>query len=129
MFEFMKKKAESEKDIERRLVDSVKALGGEAIKLTSQYHRGLPDRLVVMPYRTTAFIELKSTGKKPTKLQEIEQQRLKNLGFKVYTVDNIEDLNKVLATLTSRVERCKQREKEQWEQQLANLKNQYPSSK
>ena len=56
------KKTESEKDLEARLVAEVRKRGGMCIKQTSQFHRGLPDRLVLLPYHTQAFVELKSSA-------------------------------------------------------------------
>ena len=75
----MKRNSESEKDLEARLVKEVETRGGMAIKLTSQFHRGLPDRLVLCPYHTMAFVEMKSTGKKPTALQDATPQRLRSM--------------------------------------------------
>ena len=84
---------ESEKVLESRLVAGVKQRGGMTVKLTSQFHKGLPDRLVLLPFHTACFVELKSTGKKPTKLQELFIGKLRSLGFIVEVIDTIEKLN------------------------------------
>ena len=60
----------NEKLIERKLREGVKALGGLALKFSSPYHRGVPDRIVLMPGGRMYFVELKTTGKKPTLLQQ-----------------------------------------------------------
>lgn len=83
----------SEKVLEARLRSEVKALGGMAIKLTSQYHRGLPDRLVVMPCGLAYFVELKTTGKGPTALQLRTHDQLIDLGFPVMVIDRTETLD------------------------------------
>lgn len=96
------RKVYSEKYLERQLVRQVTALGGACIKLTSQYHRGLPDRLILMPGAYTCFAEVKTTGKKRSPLQLIACADLEALGFKVYVVDDkatVQDLIETLKTI------------------------------
>ena len=90
---------DSEKLIERKLVDGVKARGGLCVKFYSAYQRGVPDRIILMPGGRIYFVELKSTGKKPTKLQEIFLQKLRDLGFIAVVIDTIDKLNAFMATL------------------------------
>ena len=53
-----------EKEIEKRLCDGVKKLGGYAYKFTSPGNDGVPDRMVIMPGGDITFVELKTdTGK------------------------------------------------------------------
>lgn len=85
-------KAESEKTLEARLVREVGQQGGEAIKLLSQHHRGLPDRMVLMPGGLVYFVEMKTTGKKPTALQLRCHDRLRELGFPVCVIDSTDTL-------------------------------------
>ena len=99
----MRRNSESEKDLEARLVKEVETRGGIAIKLTSQFHRGLPDRLVLCPYHTLAFVELKSTGQKPTALQDATLQRLRSMRFTVKVIDTSEVLNSFLDELDKRL--------------------------
>lgn len=99
----MRRNSESEKDLEARLVKEVETRGGMAIKLTSQFHRGLPDRLVLCPYHTLAFVEMKSTGKKPTALQDATLQRLRSMRFTVKVIDTSEVLNTFLDELDKRL--------------------------
>ena len=90
------KTKESEKTLEARLVREIEARGGMALKYTSQFHRGIPDRICLLPYGCTYFVELKSTGKKPTKLQEHAMQKLRELGNLVYVIDSTEALDDFL---------------------------------
>jgi Holliday junction resolvase len=90
------KPKESEKTLEARLVREIEARGGMALKYTSQFHRGIPDRIVLLPYGLIYFVELKSTGKKPTKLQTHALRQLFDLGFPGYVIDNTEGLDKFL---------------------------------
>ena len=92
-------KAESEKTLERRLAAEVRRLGGMAVKQTAQYHRGLPDRIVLMPHGLTYFAELKSTGRKPTKLQDDTMAELRRLGFPAVVIDGTEGLDAFLSLL------------------------------
>ena len=95
------KKVESEKLLERKLVEKVKAKGGEAFKMLSQYHRGLPDRAVLFNGRA-AFVEIKTTGKKPTKLQMRIKERLEQLGFEFYVIDNSEAIDDFINNFINR---------------------------
>lgn len=100
----MIRNCKSEKDLEARLVKEVEKRDGMAIKLTSQFHRGLPDRLVICPYHTLAFVEMKSTGKKPTALQEATIQRIKSMRFAARVIDTTKQLDEFLAELDERLE-------------------------
>jgi len=84
---------ESEKVLEKYLVAEVKKLGGWAIKLLSGLVKGLPDRLILLPGGVVAFVEVKTTGKKASKIQRIIHARLLMLGFRVEVVDSKEGIN------------------------------------
>lgn len=90
---------DSEKVIEKRLNAEVKSLGGWSLKLLCQFVTGLPDRLVLLPGGIIFFAEIKSTGKKPTTIQELVHERIRRLGFTVYVIDSLEQLNKILNEL------------------------------
>lgn len=90
---------ESEKVIEKRLTLEIVKLGGWTIKLLSTFVRGLPDRLCMMPGGILFFVEVKSTGVKPTKFQILIHEKLRALGFKVYVIDTTEKLNELLNSL------------------------------
>ena len=86
----------NEKLIEKKLREGVKNSGGIALKFSSPYHRGIPDRIVLMPKGRGYFVELKSTGKKPTPLQAKAMSDLESLGFEVRVIDRQEELNRFL---------------------------------
>jgi Holliday junction resolvase len=90
------KTKESEKTLEARLVREIEARGGMALKYTSQFHRGIPDRIILTPAGKVHFVELKSTGKKPTKLQIHAMNKLLYLGFDVCVIDRTEHLDRFL---------------------------------
>lgn len=76
-----------EREVERKLVCEVKAMGGLCLKLTSPSIDGLPDRLVLLNGGKIGFVELKAPGKKPRVLQVKRMKDLQALGFKVFVVD------------------------------------------
>lgn len=80
----------SEKVFERTFSKYVDDKGGIAIKLLSQFVNGLPDRMYLLPGGRALFIEFKSTGKKPTRIQEHIIGRIRKLGFTVLVVDSPE---------------------------------------
>lgn len=87
---------ESEKALEARLRREVERRGGIALKHTAQYHRGIPDRIILLPNGLIVFVELKSTGKKPTPLQIRAMEKLTALGFRCFVIDSTERLNELL---------------------------------
>lgn len=86
----------SEKRVEKIFTDAVKKMGGMAVKFVSPGLDGVPDRIVLLPGRKIAFVELKAPGKKPRPLQEKRMRQLKCLGFPVYVVDCVEQIGGVL---------------------------------
>lgn len=90
-----------EKTIERKLVQAVKAVGSIAPKLTSPGFDGMPDRLVLLPKGTIAFVEVKRHGEKPRPLQEARHGLLRRLGFKVYVLDDGRQIGGILHEIQS----------------------------
>lgn len=85
-----------ESSIERILARKVKKMGGLAVKFVSPGLDGVPDRIVLLPGRKMAFVELKAPGKKPRALQEKRKRQLESLGFPVYVIDGVEQIGGVL---------------------------------
>lgn len=86
----MKANETSEKVFERTLSKYVNDNGGIAVKLLSQFVNGLPDRMYLLPGGRALFVEFKSTGKKPTKIQKHIIDRIRKVGFTVMIVDSPE---------------------------------------
>ncbi len=90
----MKKEVvDSEKVVERKLVEAVKANGGMCIKLLCDQLIGLPDRMCLFPGHRIIFVELKTTGKKPKRIQLFMHSKLRALGFRVEVIDTIKGVN------------------------------------
>lgn len=87
---------ESEKVLERKLREEIEQRGGMCIKLLSTHQFGLPDRMCLLPNGRLFFAEIKTTGKKPTKIQLFIHNRLRALGFLVFVVDCTEMIKNAL---------------------------------
>lgn len=87
----------SEKVIEKHLSLKVKNAGGLCIKLLCDQFTGLPDRMCLFPNGRIVFVELKSSGKKPTRIQTIVQGKIRDLGFRVEVIDNIDGVNNLIS--------------------------------
>ena len=83
----------SEKYLERKLAERVKAIGGMCVKIHNPYYRGLPDRLVILPDGGIVWVELKTLGKKPTKLQQLAHDELRKREQVVFVIDCEKKLN------------------------------------
>ena len=85
-----------EKNIENKLTTAVKKAGGIAPKFVSPNYDGMPDRLVLLPFGKLAFVEVKAPNKKPRPLQKARHKMLKRLGFKVYVLDDAEQIGGII---------------------------------
>jgi len=85
-----------EKAIERKLTLMVKKQGGICLKFVSPGFDGVPDRIVLLPGGCMAFVEVKAPGKKPRALQVSRHTLLRKLGFRVYVLDNEEQIGGIL---------------------------------
>ena len=85
-----------EKIIEQHLVKAVKNRGGIAPKLVCPGFDGMPDRLVLLPRGKIGFVEVKAPGKEPRPLQVARHGLLRRLGFKVYVLDDPEQIGGIL---------------------------------
>ena len=85
-----------EKTIEQKLVNTVKSSGGIAPKFVSPGFDGMPDRLVLLPKGKIGFVEVKAPGKEPRPLQVARHALLKRLGFKVFVLDDPEQIGGIL---------------------------------
>lgn len=85
-----------EKAIEQKLTSSVRQIGGICPKFVSPGFDGMPDRIVLLPKGHMAFVEVKAPGKKPRPLQAARHGLLRRLGFKVYVLDDPEQIGGIL---------------------------------
>ena len=85
-----------EKEIERKLVQEVKKRGGLCPKWVSPGFAGVPDRIVFLPKMKIGFVEVKAPGERPRKIQLHRHERLRELGCKVYVLDNANEIGGML---------------------------------
>ena len=81
----------SEKDLEHTFSEKLNRTKKVwVIKLLSTFIKGLPDRMILCQGGYVGFAEIKTTGKKPTKIQTYIHEKLKALGFTVFVIDDLE---------------------------------------
>ena len=85
--------------IEKAFVDAVSKAGGIAFKFTSQTMNGVPDRLVLFIGGRCAFVELKAPGKQMRPLQRKRRQQLQAMGFPVFCIDNLDQVQPAINAL------------------------------
>jgi len=72
-----------------------------AYKWVSPGNNGVPDRIVIVPGGRVVFVELKAPGKKPTQLQQFQQDRLRAMGCDVRVIDSREGVDELIRELTA----------------------------
>lgn len=93
------RKVESEKDVERYLVNQAIHRGWLPLKYSSGFTTGYPDRCILLPGGHTVWVEVKTTGQKPTKLQKIRLQQLEQMGFSTWVADSRKAVDEMITTL------------------------------
>ena len=94
-----KETVDSEKVVERKLVEFVKINNGMCIKLLCDQLIGLPDRLCLFPNHKIVFVETKTTGQKPRRIQAYMHKKLRALGFRVEVIDSIEGVKQFINSI------------------------------
>lgn len=84
-----------ESQIEKSLVQQVKALGGEVRKVKWIGRNSAPDRLVMIK-GNSFWAELKAPGGKPTPAQAREHERMRRMGQRIEVIDSIERIQELL---------------------------------
>lgn len=87
---------ESEKALEQYLRKRCKENGWPCLKYSNPSDAGYPDRLIVLPYGKVAWVELKSKGCKPTRLQKERHKELCALYHHVTVADTREIIDEAI---------------------------------
>lgn len=90
-----------EKQIEKKLVKAVKAVGGICPKLISPGMDGMPDRIVLLPGAHLGFVEVKAPGQKPRALQLRRHKQLRQLGFPVFILDDPDQIAGIIKEVST----------------------------
>lgn len=89
----------SEKAIEKYLERRAAAVGWPCLKYSSQNTTGFPDRLLLLPGGRCAWVEVKSRGCKPSKLQCLRLRGLQGMGHVAEVVDSREAVDALITKL------------------------------
>ena len=93
-----------ETKVEAALVKAVKKRDGLALKFVSPGFSGVPDRLILVKngmHGVAAFVECKAPGKKMRSLQEKRKAQLEALGFQVFCLDRLEEVENIVDQICS----------------------------
>lgn len=90
-----------EKDIEKRLVNGVKSLGGRCYKWVSPGNSGVPDRIVLLDGETI-FVELKRGDGVVSPIQERQIRRIAKTGNQVEVIFGKSGVDNFLRRLAKR---------------------------
>ena len=90
-----------EKELEHKLFNTVKEMGGLALKFVSPGMDGMPDRIVLLPGGKIGFVEVKRQGLKYRPLQLRRAEQLRELGFKMFLLDRVEQIGDVIREIQS----------------------------
>lgn len=88
-----------ERKIEEKLRKAVRQKGGLCWKFVSPGNAGVPDRIILMQKGKFAFVELKAPGETMRSLQEKRKRQLQSLGIKVFCLDSVEDIPKMISEI------------------------------
>lgn len=80
-----------ESKIQNIIKRKLESNGFKVLKIIQLSENGYPD-LMALKNGEVIFIEVKDTGKKPTKLQLHRIEQLQKIGFKAFWIDNT-DIN------------------------------------
>lgn len=86
-----------ESSLEAFFRNEVRKLGGMCIKLVPTV-RGIPDRLVIMPWGQTIFVELKADSGKLSEIQKVRHSQLRSMKQNVVVLQGRVEIVKWIAT-------------------------------
>ena len=92
-----------EREVEKKLVDGVRRMGGRAYKFVSPGNDGVPDRIVVLPDTAPMFVELKTESGKLSSLQKAQITRLEKLGQNVRVLYGANDVENFLEEMWNEI--------------------------
>lgn len=88
-----------ESQIEQRLVEGVKRLGGMCLKFVSPGTLGVPDRIIITAKGRVIFVELKTETGRLTKIQRYVIGEMQKRGADARVVKGIDEVKELLAEI------------------------------
>ena len=93
----------SEKQLEKKFCNKVKAIGGIAFKFLPTLCAGLPDRIVLLPEGNVYFVEMKREGGKISPVQKIMFEKFQKLGLPVRIISSEKMIEDFIAEVSADV--------------------------
>lgn len=84
-----------ERKFEKRLVELAKKHGWYCRKVKWIGRNGAPDRLLIHPWGEVCWVELKSPGEEPDKLQLREHEAMRKVHQTVLVIDSMEGVERL----------------------------------
>ena len=88
-----------ESQIERRLVEGVKRLGGMCLKFVSPGTLAVPDRIIITAKGRVIFVDLKTETGRLTKIQRYVIGEMQKRGADARVVKGIDEVKELLAEI------------------------------
>lgn len=85
-----------EKEIERRMVQTVKKRGGLCYKFVSPSNPGVPDRIIITPTGRVVFVELKTEIGRLARIQKWQISEMQKRGADVRVAKGWDDVEALL---------------------------------
>ena len=95
-----------ESQIERKLVEGIKILGGMCLKFVSPSSKGVPDRIVLLPNGKVIFVELKTETGRLSKIQEYIIDEMQKRKADVRVLYGLNDVKMFLTEVEGIVKRA-----------------------
>ena len=90
-----------EKQIEKKLVDGVKKLGGMCLKFVSPGSLGVPDRIIITASGKIIFAELKTDTGRLSKLQQQMISKMQKRKADVRVLQGLQAVKELLSEIRS----------------------------
>lgn len=85
-----------ESEVEKKLVQGVKKLGGLCLKWVSPGYSGVPDRIVLLPHGVIYLVELKRKGEVLRPRQRVVHKAFKKRNINVHTLKGEDEVKEFL---------------------------------
>ncbi len=92
-----------ESQIEKRLVEGVKKLGGMCLKFVSPGSPGVPDRLIITSTGRIIFVELKTEIGRLEKIQTYRIGEMRKRGADVRVVKGLDEVKALLEEIENAI--------------------------
>lgn len=96
MEKMARRKGTPERTVERYLAARVAGAGGLCLKYSNPGMTGYPDRICLLPGGRTAWVELKGSGGRVSRMQALRMAALREVGQEVHVLRSREDVDEFM---------------------------------